>query len=97
MATTPTSQDEKTRAIISYLYVGGALLLLGYILFKWGDKMEILTLIIGLISGSLLSGPNAVYFGGNTKKSDVPTTPVTGDNTTVNNNPIVTTSDAPTG
>lgn len=80
------SQDEKTRAIISYLYVVGAIVLLGYILYRWGDKMEILTLIIGLIGGSLLSGPNAVYFGGNTKKSDT-STPVVGDNATVVNNP----------
>jgi len=81
---TPQPQDEKTRSNISYMYVLGALILLGYILFRWGDKMEILTLIIGLIGGSLLNGPNAVYFGGNTKKAD---TAVTGNNTNVVNNP----------
>lgn len=75
--------EEKTRSNVTYIYVIGAIILLGYILYRWGDKMEILTLIIGLIGGSLLNGPNSVYFGGNTgKKTDQPTVNQTGDNTT---------------
>jgi hypothetical protein len=80
-------QDSKTRSNISYMYVLGALILLGYILFRWGDKMEILTLIIGLIGGSLLSGPNAVYFGGNTAKKAEPTVTQTGDSPVANVTP----------
>jgi len=81
MADTQSPIDEKTRANISYMYVVGALILLGYTLYRWGDKMEILTLIIGLIGGSLLSPPNSVFFGGSTAKKQTDTLVNGNDNT----------------
>ncbi len=37
--------------------------MLGYILYRWGDQKEILTLIIGLIGGTVIGGIFGVYFG----------------------------------
>lgn len=88
MADNTETTDVKTRANLSYIWSVGAIVMLAYILYKWGDKTEILTLVIGLIGGTILGGIFGVYFGGNTttKKADN-TTPITGDNATVVNNP----------
>ena len=88
MADTNEPQDNKTRGNLAYIFALGAIIMLGYILYRWGDKTEILTLVIGLIGGTLLGGVSSVYFGGTTnpKKPDTNTT-ATGDNTTVVNNP----------
>jgi hypothetical protein len=89
MATEETTTDIKTRANLSYILVAGALVMLGYILFRWGDKTEILTLVIGLIGGTILGSVTSVYYGGSSgqpKKPD-PTVPVTGDSPVVNVNP----------
>jgi hypothetical protein len=82
------STDVKTRANLSYMFTIGSLLMLSYILYEWGAKTEILTLIIGLIGGTLLGSVSGVFFGGGTTtKKPETTTPVVGDNTTVVNNP----------
>lgn len=83
--------DVKTRANLSYMFTVGSIGMLSYILYMWGAKTEILTLIIGLIGGTLLGSVSGVFFGGgtSTKKPDT-NTPVTGDNTTVVNNPPTT-------
>lgn len=84
---------EKTRANIAYLFTLGSIGMLGYILYMWGGKTEILTLIIGLIGGTLLGSVSGVYFGGSSspKKND-PTVPVTGDNPQVTVNPTTPTA-----
>lgn len=91
---TPTPPNEpldtKTRSNLSYIFTLGSMIMLGYILYMWGSKTEILTLIIGLIGGTLLGSVSGVYFGGGTatKKTDntTPTVLNTGDapQTTVN-------------
>ncbi|MCW3111349.1 MAG: hypothetical protein JWQ09_5855 [Segetibacter sp.] len=80
--------EAKTRANLAYIFAFGSIIMLGYILYRWGDKTEILTLVIGLIGGTLLGGVSAVYFGGSTgtKKPDT-TVSSTGDNQTVNVTP----------
>lgn len=76
--------DNKTRANLAYIWTFIAGLILCYIVFRWGDKMEILTLIIGLIGGTILGGIFGIYFGGSiSKKPDGNPTVNTGDNTTV--------------
>jgi Zn-dependent protease len=90
---------ERTRANLAYLFGTGVLLMLGYILYRWGDKTEILTLIIGIIGGTILGGIFGVYFAGTlTKKPDTtvtqtgdsPTTNVTPSSQPIINNPPVT-------
>lgn len=93
-----TSQlpESKTRANLAYIWSVFAGLYLGYIIVRWGDQKEILTLVIGLIGGTILGGIFAVYFGGTaqTKKPD-PQVPVSGDNPTVNvTNPTTDTDPA---
>lgn len=73
--------SERTRANLAYILVLTAIIFLGYILYRWGDKTEILTLIIGLIGGTMFGAPIGVYFAGIlTKKPDnTPTLNITGD------------------
>jgi len=79
---------ERTRSNLAYISVYGAFLMLGYILYRWGDRVEILTLIIGLIGGTILGAVYGVYFAGSfTKKTDGNPT-ITGDQpSVVVNNP----------
>lgn len=85
MAETHNDIDNKTRANLAYIWTFIAGFILCYIVFRWGDKMEILTLIIGLIGGTILGGIFGIYFGGSiSKKPDGNPTVNTGDNTTVN-------------
>jgi len=90
---TPNTEDNKTRGNLAYIFALGAIVMLGYILYRWGDKTEILTLVIGLIGGTLLGGVSSVYFGGTTttKKPDTnPTINTTADTTNLTVNPSPT-------
>jgi purine-cytosine permease-like protein len=88
--TEPTSDatDTKTRANLAYLWSGAAIIMLGYILYMWGNRVEILTLIIGLLSGTVLGGIFGVFFAGATspKKSETTVTQ-TGDQPVTNVTP----------
>lgn len=84
---TNNTEDLKTRGNLAYIFALGAIVMLGYILYRWGDKTEILTLVIGLIGGTLLGGVSGVYFGGSTGKKPDSQVPVTGNNPTVNVTP----------
>jgi len=55
--------DQRTRSGIAYISIVSVWILIGYIIVRFGDKTEILTLIIGFISGSA-STILALYFGG---------------------------------
>lgn len=80
---------EKTRSNIAYLFTLGSIAMLAYILYMWGGKTEILTLIIGLIGGTLLGSVSGVYFGGSStaKKTDNPSINTNADTTNVTVNP----------
>lgn len=82
---TPESTDTKTRANLAYIFAFGSIFMLCYILYMWGNQKEILTLIIGLIGGTLLGSVSGVYFGGSSspKKPDTTITQ-TGDAPTNN-------------
>jgi len=72
---------ERTRSNLAYISVLGAFVMLAYILYRWGDRVEILTLIIGLIGGTILGAVYGVYFAGSfTKKGE---TNVSGDQSSV--------------
>jgi Mn2+/Fe2+ NRAMP family transporter len=77
--------DTKTRSNLAYIWSSVAALILGYIVYKWGDQKEILTLIIGLIGGTVLGGIFGIYFGGSINKHADSGNGVTviGDNPTV--------------
>jgi len=55
--------DQKTRSGIAYISTISCWLIIAFIVYRYGDKTEILTLIIGLISGSI-GTVLALYFGG---------------------------------
>ena len=73
--------DAKTRSNLAYMWSMASIIMLVYILYNWGNRVEILTLIIGLIGGTVLGGIFGVYFGGvTTNKKMEPTVQNTGDN-----------------
>lgn len=59
--------------------------LLGYIVIVHGHKVEILTLILGIIGGTIIGGVFGTYFGGNHKEKPIPDDPPT--EVTVTNKP----------
>ena len=78
------------RFLLAAFVTVDAALMLFYILVRFGGRTEILTLIIGLIGGTLLSPVIGTYFGGTHRTT--PTNPVNGpvvgtvENQIVNNN-----------
>jgi Mn2+/Fe2+ NRAMP family transporter len=79
--------DTKTRANLAYIWTLVAALILGYIVVKWGDQKEILTLIIGLIGGTVLGGIFGIYFGGSINKKPDAQIVQTGEQPTANTTP----------
>jgi hypothetical protein len=81
--------DIKTRANLAYVWSIAAILFIGFILVRWGDQKEILTLIIGLIGGTVLGGVFGVYFGGTSVPGKKPDNIVqqTGDSPVTNLTP----------
>lgn len=88
MDTTQSEFDQKTRANLAYVWSFAIIAMVGYTLWEYGHILAVLTLIIGFVTGTAAT-VLAVYFGApiSSKKSEN-TTPVTGDGTTVVNNPI---------
>jgi hypothetical protein len=84
-----TAIDVKTRANLAYLWSIAVIVMVGYTLWEYGHILAVLTLLIGFITGTAAT-VLAVYFGApiTSRKPDT-TIPVTGDNTTVNNQPPV--------
>lgn len=83
MATEQFDPNEwKTpRALLAFYWSVCVSLMLFYILWMWGSILAILTLVIGLIGGTILGGIFGVYFaGGLSKKPDNSAGPITGDN-----------------
>ncbi len=59
------------RALLAFYWSICVSIFLGYILVEWGHILAILTLVIGLIGGTILGGIFGVYFAGAlTKKPD---------------------------
>lgn len=80
--------EIKTRANLSYFWSVVSSLILSYIVVRWGDRLEILTLIIGLIGGTVIGGIFGVFFAGafTAKKPDT-TINTNADQTNLNVNP----------
>ncbi len=93
-STTNHDIDAKTRANLAYGWSVVAAIILMYIVYQWGQEKEILTLIIGLIGGTVIGGIFGIFFGGSLAKKPETSTPVTGDSPTINVNPPPT--DTPT-
>lgn len=79
--------DQKTRATLAYIWTGAIILFIGYITYQFGSAKEILTLLIGFITGTAAT-ILAVYFGAPiaSKKTDTSVTQ-TGDQPSVNVTP----------
>jgi len=61
------NENLTPRAILAYFWSVVTAFLIYYILRNWGAEKEILTLIIGLIGGTILGGIFGVYFAGSHK------------------------------
>jgi len=86
------NENQTPRAILAYFWSVITAIILGYIVYRWGSEKEILTLIIGLIGGTIVGGIFGVYFGA-THKAPVPdqqktTTEITPESTTIIQEPI---------
>lgn len=57
---------------LSYFWSFVTALMLGYIIYKWGNEKEILTLIIGLIGGTIIGSIMGLWFGGTNTKIHPP-------------------------
>lgn len=82
--------EVKTRANLAYFWSFVSSIILCYIVYEWGQEKEILTLIIGLIGGTVIGGIWGTYFGSSlTKKAEAnPQVNVPGDSPNVTVNPI---------
>lgn len=58
------------RELLTLILVFFAMSMLFYILIMWGSKMEILTLMIGLIGGTVLGSITGTYYGSNHKQNN---------------------------
>ena len=83
-STSNDSIDVRTRAHLAYIFSISSIIMIFYIIYMWGNQTEILTLIIGLIGGTMLGSVSGMYFGGSTSGKK-PDTSVQGDNTLVIN------------
>lgn len=83
---TQSEFDQKVRANLAYLWSIAIIVMIGYVLYEWGQILAVLTLVVGFVTGTAAT-ILAVYFGAPiaAKKAD---TAVTGDNAVVNNAPI---------
>lgn len=76
---------------LSYFWSAVAAYFIGYILYRWGHEKEILTLIIGLIGGTILGSIFGLWFAasysnkhpthpeGTVTNASIEVTQVTGD------------------
>jgi len=86
-----TPENLTPRAILSYFWSVCTAFFIYYILRNWGQEKEILTLIIGLIGGTILGGIFGVYFGASHKTPIVDqktTTEITPESTTIITEPV---------
>lgn len=54
---------------LSYFWSFVSAIILAYTVYKWGNEKEILTLIIGLIGGTILGSIMGLWFGGTNNKA----------------------------
>lgn len=80
--------ENDPQKILAYFWSVAAFLFIGYILIRFGQEKEILTLIIGIIGGTILGGIYGVYFNASHAKK-VTETPGT---TTADISATITTS-----
>lgn len=92
MANIPNTHDtdSATRANLAYFWSIVTALILGYIVIKWGSEKEILTLIIGLVGGTIIGGIFGIYFGGSLAKKTEPIVNAPGDSPNITVNPAPT-------
>lgn len=59
------------RELLTLIFAFFAMSMLFYILINWGANMEILTLIIGLIGGTVLGSITGTYYGSTHKNNNI--------------------------
>ncbi len=64
---------KNIREFLAVMWSFAAIIMLGYVLVMYGDKIEILTLIIGTLTGTIIGGIYGYYFSSTHK--DKPVTP----------------------
>ncbi len=63
---------KNIREFLAVMWSIAAMIMLGYVLVMHGDQVEILTLIIGTLTGTIIGGIYGYYFSSTHK--DKPTT-----------------------
>ena len=83
---------QDTRFILACFWSAFGAAAIGYVLVHYGDKVEILTLVFGTISGTIIGGVFGVYFNSSPEKKLSPppgtTTVIDAQTTTVTKTPI---------
>lgn len=82
-----THVDDKTRNNLAYIWSIAVIVMIAYIIFKYGEFKEILTLIIGFITG-VAGTVLALYFGGNITGKQKTTTEITPESTIITQEPV---------
>ncbi len=84
---TTSEQDIKTRANLAYIWSLAIILMIGFVLYKWGNILAVLTLIVGFVTGTA-GTVLSVYFGApiSGKKPDNITPVNNADTVNVTNN-----------
>jgi Mn2+/Fe2+ NRAMP family transporter len=65
-----TIKEMNMRNVLALLWSIFTFAMLSYILYKWGDQKEILTLIIGLVGGTILGSIFGYYFSATHKNKN---------------------------
>lgn len=76
---------KNIREFLAVLWSFAAIIMLGYVLVRFGDKVEILTLIIGTLTGTIIGGIYGYYFSSTHKDKPTSSETVTTTATETNN------------
>jgi hypothetical protein len=95
-STIQSEQDIKTRANLAYIWSIAIIIMIAFVLYKWGSILAVLTLVVGFVTGTAAT-ILSVYFGAPiaSKKADTTVTQ-TGDSPVTNVTPAPgSTADVP--
>ena len=77
---------KNIREILAVMWSIASIVMLGYVLIRFGDKVEILTLIIGTLTGTIIGGIYGFYFSSTHKDKPTSSETLTTTETLTENN-----------
>lgn len=78
---------KNIREILAIMWSIAAIVMIGYVLVQYGDKVEILTLIIGTLTGTIIGGIYGFYFSSTHKDKPTSSETITVNETTTESEP----------